>query len=382
MHILHITECFVPVKNGVSNSLSTLATAQQLSGNHVSIAAPCYPDWQEQTGHTVHRLPSFWPNPSPYPLFQPFDSFRQRAILAKIKADCIHLHHPFFAGLIALREAKHRQVPLILQAHSDYVQYCQILPPLVQKPARAFTRWWLRYLTRHCQAVIVPSETTRRAFISYGITTPIHVIPTAAISPSTLPTDQPAWITARTTLNLPQTVPVLLFVGRLAPEKNLELLLEAFLHIPEELAVHLVFIGDGPDRHRLEKIASHNPRIHFTGSLTHSETLKLFPAADLFVFPSTQDTQGLVTAEALAQGIPCVVVTNTAPAEHIQVGINGITAAPTPEAWSNALTTLLKDPVQLAHLKAGAAATGGSYSPADMAKRIETVYEQTVKDYK
>jgi glycosyltransferase involved in cell wall biosynthesis len=136
----------------------------------------------------------------------------------------------------------------------------------------------------------------------------------------------------------------LLYVGRLAPEKNLRFLLAAFVRLEAiRPGARLTLAGDGPEREALEALAP--PGVRFTGWLHGEELAATYADADLFVFPSRTDTFGNAVLEALASGVPALVAAEGGPAEQIvESGAGAIADAGSVHAWSAALSRLAGDP--------------------------------------
>lgn len=134
--------------------------------------------------------------------------------------------------------------------------------------------------------------------------------------------------------------PLVLFVGRLAKEKRLDALGGLFDEMP---GIRLALVGDGPERARLEGLFAGKP-VTFTGYLRGVELAEAFASADVFVFPSETDTFGQVVLQAMASGVPSVVVGGSAPAELVPAGVCGLHVAPgRPEALAGAIRRLLDD---------------------------------------
>lgn len=149
---------------------------------------------------------------------------------------------------------------------------------------------------------------------------------------------------------------VLLVVGRLAPEKNLDLVLEAFeaMRVVHE-GVRLVFVGDGPMRDALERRC---PQARFMGLQSQAELAHSYASADLLLFPSLTETFGNVTLEALASGLPVLAYACAAAAEWVQTGVNGWTVAPgDPQAFVQAAVALAREPRRLAEASTQARAS-------------------------
>ena len=175
-----------------------------------------------------------------------------------------------------------------------------------------------------CDRVLVPSEMTRRHLLAHGVRAPITVLPTGIPAPPAGPAPPGGGPPA---LGHPAGRPMLLYVGRLAPEKNLEMLLRAFAQILRACPdAWLVLAGSGMGEAATRQAARRlgiSDRTVFTGFLERAQLDPLYAAADVFLFPSKTETQGLAVGEAMACGTPCVVVNAGGAPESVRDGVDG-----------------------------------------------------------
>jgi glycosyltransferase involved in cell wall biosynthesis len=170
-------------------------------------------------------------------------------------------------------------------------------------------------------------------------------------------------------------VPVLLFVGRLAREKNLDDLVEA-VRVLEQRGdrFKLVLAGDGPMRRELR---GRLPQAHFTGYVDGDALARWYGSADIFVLPSTIETFGNVVLEAFASGLPVVGVDRGGVRELITHGVNGLLAPPrAPAAFAELIHSLLVRPAEAARLGARARATAAHYRWPEVSRRLLATYRQ------
>jgi glycosyltransferase involved in cell wall biosynthesis len=153
---------------------------------------------------------------------------------------------------------------------------------------------------------------------------------------------------ARRQLGLPAGDPVVLYVGRLDREKSVGRVLAAFEHVTGTVRdARLVLVGHGTEAERLRRRAAASPaadRIHFLGVRAHAETVTCYQAADVFLFGSETETQGLVLAEAAACGVPAVSVSASGCDEVVRDGESGVLVKADPESLGEAAIGLLLDP--------------------------------------
>jgi glycosyltransferase involved in cell wall biosynthesis len=247
-----------------------------------------------------------------------------------IKLDIIHAHAPGFAGIEALRLAEKLNIPLVGTFHSKYyddfrrVTHSDMLASLGSRFVAEFYE--------RCDEVWTVSEDAAEALRSYGFKHNITIIQNG----TEMRTPSPEFeIDARKRFNLGDE-PILLYVGQIDYKKNLRMNLEAAALLKKRgHSFKLVFAGQGQDKEKLEKLAVERglDKVVFTGYIADRNLLDgLYMAASLFVFPSLYDTAGLVVREAAVMGTPSVVVANTAPAEVITDGLNGLVCNNTAES--------------------------------------------------
>jgi glycosyltransferase involved in cell wall biosynthesis len=285
----------------------------------------------------------------------------------KLKIDIVHYHVPHYMGAYALLLAWIFKKPTIHTYHTlfvKYTHYVKIRPSLA-----------VRF-------VLAPSQEMKRELLSYGVQKPIEVLPTGIDIPE-LP--QPTHLqTLRK--RFPLDKKLLIFVGRFAKEKNIPLLFDV-LQILEQRGVpcHLLLVGDGPDRKRIEEEISKRgitQRITITGYIRRSDVFSLLACADLFLFPSETETQGLVLLEAMAVGVPVVAADAMGAGEVLQDGRGGVAVPATPQAFADAAFKLLTNPVLYREKQRSAKEKATEWSSKTLTQRLVTVYKATIEGYR
>ncbi len=377
MRIGMFSECYEPVRNGVTTSVHTLVTQLRRRGHRVILVAPHYASHRDQTPFVL-RVPSIqtWLNKD-YPIAYPFYPRLIRQFGA-IGPNLVHSHNPFFVGLLAARLADQHGIPLVSTYHTLYSHYGHYLFFLPDAAVQGLLKWWIPDYYNRCAHVIVPSQVARDNLLEYGVSVPITVIPTAVPMPDPSETAPEARKAARAQWDIPEDCPLLLYVGRLAQEKNVELVLDAFSDCQRRYPdARLLVVGGGPHLDNLRRYAAELPgadRIIYAGPMAHSELPPVYAAADLFVFASTTETQGLVMAEARAAGTPCVVVRGGGASETVSHNEDGLIVEPTREAFAEAVLALLGDPSRLATMRQACLRNARNYTPEAMTDSVLEVY--------
>jgi glycosyltransferase involved in cell wall biosynthesis len=378
------SECFEPVQNGVSISVRTLVDELRARRHHVFIVTPHHPN--HAGAPFVLRVPS-WITPfnPTYPVSYPFFP-RLRRELCRIGPNLLHSHQPFFLGLLAARLARQAGIPLVSTYHTLYNHYGHYLFFLPDPARQTLLEWWLPEYYNRCTCVIVPSHIAAKSLRQYGVESRIVVIPTAVPIPPPDQVDEAARLAVRVRWAIPPTAPLLLYVGRLAKEKNVELVIDAFGHLASEFPeARLLVVGGGPNEEEYRKRAqtmARGERIIFTGAMPRKEIDPIYAAADLFVFGSTTETQGLVVAEARAAGTPCVVVDEGGASENVRDGEDGLVVPPALAPFTQAIRALLRDKPRLEAMRAACRRNALHYTPHAMAERVMEVYEWARRTYR
>jgi len=185
----------------------------------------------------------------------------------------------------------------------------------------------------------------------------------------------------RRQFNISLQRPLLLYVGRVAHEKNIQFLLHAFVALrrarPDAM---LAIAGEGPAREHLHRLAAHlgiAQDVHFIGYLDRESGLAdCYAAADVFVFASRTETQGLVLLEALAQGRPVVSTAHLGTASILQAGCGARVAPEKPEVFAQAIADILDDPARAARLSAQARTYAHSWASSQMAATLLQLYRE------
>ncbi|MDE2573546.1 MAG: glycosyltransferase [bacterium] len=306
LRIAFFTECYHPIVNGIVAAVDGLADAMRARGHDIAMFTPRFPATAQGEEMHVYRMPSLpLPMPTEYRLTLPVVARRNRlGVLSR--CSLIHTHSPFITGWMGAHYARRFGIPLVFTYHTRldrYAHYAPIDPEVARRLASILTRTY----ANAAAAVTVPTRDIERQLRAVGVRSRIEVIPSGiALQPFGQAT---ATERARARLGGPGPGLRLLTVSRLAPEKNLSLLLEVVARLPAGST--LAFAGDGPQREQLAAAAGAaglGGRVRFLGEVARAELPELYRSADAFLFSSTSETQGLVLVEAMAAGLPIVAV--------------------------------------------------------------------------
>jgi glycosyltransferase involved in cell wall biosynthesis len=370
------SESYEPVLNGVTVSILTLTSALKELGHEVYVFAPRYPGHVD-VENEVFRFPSVrtWVAPD-YPLAIPYLPQITRRVRG-LNLDVIHTHTPFMLGSLGLRLGRKLGIPVVSTNHTQYAEYVHYFTLAPRATARRFVIGHMKRYYNRCDGVIVPSAPIADLLREYGVRTPIYVIPTGNALDTC--TDLEARRELRTRYGIPADAQVLLYVGRLAKEKNLDLLFRAFDRLrARHPGLRLAVVGGGPYEAGCKSLAAElgcSDAVAFTGCIPREKVAKYYSIGDIFAFPSTTETQGLVLNEALGAGLPCVAVNAGGSAEVLLNGKAGLLTEDNVDDFAAKIDALLNDREMMERFSDEAVSSAFSFSPADMAARALEVYE-------
>lgn len=383
MHIAHFTNFYLPVVNGVVRSVESFRKALTRQGHNVFVFAQADGDYEDEAPF-IFRYPSLiLPMQIEIPAVIPVSPFVDQ-LLPSLKLNVIHTHHPILLGQTAARKAGELDLPLVFTFHTQYREYTHYVP-LPQEAFQEFLKGaiqnWLKDFMRKCQHIVVPSESMKEILVNeYGLKDRYTVISTGINLEPYQSVDENE-LRAR---NHWQDDKVIISIGRLAKEKNWETLLNAAAKVHRKYPeLRLVLIGDGSEKKRLQSLASElgiTERVTFTGELPFSEVTAYLKAADIFGFASVTETQGLVTMEAMAAGLPVVAVDAIGTQDIVAHGEQGFLVRNDAEALAASVCRLLESPELLQHFKGQALKKAQVFDVKNRAKELVTVYEQAIQD--
>jgi 1,2-diacylglycerol 3-alpha-glucosyltransferase len=381
MRALFVSDVYFPRVNGVSTSIRTFRTDLASQGVATLLCAPAYAG--QASGAAAADLLRVRSAAVPK---DPEDRrMRWGALTAALDAlpagsfDLVHIHTPFVAHYAGVRAARRAGVPCVATYHTFFEEYLHhYVPALPHALGRLAARQFTRSQCAAVQALIAPSEPMRAVLGDDGVRTPIHVLPTGLAADRFRAGDGAAF---RALTGIEPDRPLVTYIGRVAHEKNIGFLVETFRAVLREVPnALLVIAGEGPARERLRaRVAALGlgAHVHFAGYLERDTTLlDCYAAADVFVFASRTETQGLVLLEAMAQGV-AVVSTAELGTRSILVPESGALVVPEEAgAFSAAVVRVLRDKALRAALGARGRSYARTWSSAAMARRLSEIYRQ------
>jgi glycosyltransferase involved in cell wall biosynthesis len=383
MRILKLSDVFFPRVNGVSTSIKTFMDGLSSLGHDCILATPEYTISPEiPDSNKIIRLPA---------RVVPFDPedrlLKWRAFQRWIESiqlnefDVLHIHTPFTAHYGGVKLGRRLRIPVVETYHTYFEHYLHHYAPFA--PA-----WLTKPLARklsvsqchQVDAVISPSPQMAVALRNYGVKTSISVIPTGLPPDAFEFGDRNAF---RFRYGIPLARPVALFVGRVAHEKNIDFLLEMCSHLkglnPDVL---LIIAGEGPAEGHLRlrtQSLGLNDHVMFIGYLDRKNGLRdCYRGADVFVFASRTETQGLVLLEALAQGLPVVSTAVMGTADVLQDVKGAIVSPENPNIFAALVADTLERADRRGSLANAAVIDAQRWASAIMVGRLVSFYEEVI----
>lgn len=319
MRVAIFTDTFIPQVNGVAKTIGRLANFLTVQGIDCLVVAP-ETGLTGDYGYQLHALPGF-----DLPFYQEckiaIPSYTEISRqLDFFKPDMVHLATEVSMGLCGLKYATSNHLPLVSSYHTNFPQY------LSYYKLGLFANWTWKYLKwfhNQCLKNYCPSVSTMQLLEKKGIRNLEQWgrgIDTSLYNPAKADPSFKVRIGA-------ENKTLLLYVGRLAPEKDLDILVESMGIIRHSHPdIHLVMTGDGPLSAKLKEETP--PNITFTGYLHGEELAMVYASCDLFVFPSTTETYGNVILEAMASGLPVVAAYSGGIKENLLDRSNGLACRP------------------------------------------------------
>jgi len=377
LRIALFSDSALPILNGVSVSIDGMMQELRRQGHSVGLFTSGR-RWHRDSDPNIYRfLATKTPWTPDYPLaFPPFYPLVRR--FRKFNPDVVHTHTPWTLGLVGMRWAQSHHLPLVTTYHTHYDKYSHYIPFLPKSYTRYRIAKHTNYYYNAADHVITPSEASLSWLQRHSVRKPVTVIPTG-----TFPTNILDRADLRRKLQIQPHTKVLLYVGRVAQEKNLKMLFEAVMQIiKREPHTLLLVVGDGPYRDASADIVRDlgiADRVKFIGFVPRHEVDQYYVMSDLFIFSSTTETQGLVVNEAMSYGLPAVVVEGGGASSSIEHGVSGFIVGNRSELLAEAAIQVLNDEILYAKFSQKSRETSQNYDITAMTREIVSVYQSVLK---
>lgn len=389
MHILLLTHGYPPTISGVTLVVQKIARAMVKRGHTVTVVTASErgkPYHDQDQGVRLIRVRST-PNPfwseGPVPILS-YDQLKQ--IVKEVQPDIINTHDGALLSLQLYRlEQDKGRIPEVLTCHylPEFVNYYLNVGDVLERIIGDIAWEYTIRMINGFDHVIFPSQTQRQTFLHQGLKRPSTVISNGLDITRYRPdADHQEDITNRYSL---PSGPRILFVGRIAKDKRIELLIRAMPRIKTKHKVHLLLVGRGDDQKRLGEIAEKlgvKDYVHFLGFVPEEDLPAIYRAADIFAIASDVEVQSIPTLQAAATGLPIVAVDAAALPEIVHHERNGnLVPSDDPVAFADAFQRILSNPDRIAAFARASLTIGREHSEELTFDAYEKLYQEILAAY-
>lgn len=384
MKILFTTESYYPIIDGGAIAQHRIVHELINKGHDVRVIAPSLSfknTVDADNGSTIYRprafvLPFYMNNKYH---FTPFPFFSVKKIIDQFKPDVINVCSPYPISLCAMTLAKKKHIPLVGSIH---ILPENILAPFFSSalyPMMVKYTWsYLIYFYNRVDWATVPTQTGAVMYQEKGLKKPVTPISNGVNTAMFKPTNDGEYLRER--FNLPKK-PLVLYTGRINQEKNVDVLVKAVPSVLKEVDAHFLFCGSGglkPEMMKLTKDLGVDENTTFIDFLDWADYPNIYTLADVFVMPAESELQSIVTLEAIASGVPPIVVNKGAVPELVSAG-NGLVFEPKDsDRLATNIITILSDKTLQDTMKQKSLLLSEQHSMSYVGSQYEQVYEKTL----
>jgi 1,2-diacylglycerol 3-alpha-glucosyltransferase len=324
MKIGMMADAYKPYISGVTNYIAINKKALEKLGHEVYVFTFGYEDYKDDEPRVVRS--------SGMPVldtgFYISLRYNTQAIRQVRSMDVVHVHHPFISGTLALRYCRPRSIPIVFTNHTRYDLYAHVYAPMVPDIiSETAIQAYLPSFCRSVDLVVSPSQGMKEVLGRFGVDAPVEVVPNGV---DIKPFQQPSQPLTRQDLGYTPEDVILVFIGRLGLEKNVNFLMRAFAGTTQAYEnTRLMLIGDGPEREHLRDLARQlgiEKRVRFIGKLPYQDIPRYLDCTDAFVTASVTEVHPLTVIEAMASGLPVLGIQSPGVGDTVEDGVTGLLA--------------------------------------------------------
>ena len=403
MNIAFFTDAYFPRINGVAVSVRSYATKLAEMGHSVCIVCCNYGDEEDKKDKKKKR--SFLQDDKLHPNLKIYRISSINVFVSKedksaklsawhdvkhtmdaFKPDIVHINSEFMVGYFGLIYSRHRNIASVYTFHAlweDYVDgYIKFMPVY---PAKKIAKEFIKFYLKRANILIAPTVNIANVIKSYGIERDAKILPTGippALDVKKLNVRPLFFNQLHTLLPRVQKKHILLYVGRVVKEKNLDFLFPVLAEVKKTFKdTVLVFVGGGPELENLKEKAKktgYARDIVFAGYRSREELAYFYSVTDVFVFPSKTETQGLVTLEAMMAGVPVVAIGERGTLDVMKGDNGGFMVKEDVNEFSQRVLELLKDKELYAKKSQEAKKWASQWSLDTLTEKLVTYYEEAL----
>ena len=380
MKIAFFTNCYKPLINGVVSSIVSLKESFEKKGHETFIFAPRVESYQDEEANIFRYHSINLTHRVKYPVAIPL-SLRAGQAITAFKPDIIHLHHPFVLSLPAIMYAAKLKIPKVLTIHTQYERYAYYVSPIPHVITNEAIRRIIFNLSDKVDIITTPSQSMKDLIGNYKIKKEVAVIPNAIDIDLFREKDEQEIALLRKELQISPDDIVILYLGRVSLEKNIDKIIKALAIIGDKKIDNFKFIvvGDGTAVKQLNSLANSlglTEKVKFVGAIEREKVRHYYQIGDIFSFSSTSETFGMVIIEALASGLPVLAVKAPGAVDIITDGLDGILVEDDVYQFAEQLENLIKNRELRQELSSNALQTVKRYSSDTISDQVLALYEK------
>lgn len=380
MRVAIFTDSYKPYLSGVVRSIETFSEEMSKLGCQYTIYAPSYPGVLRESN--VFRFPSI-PSLSNTGFYLALPlAPGLKAHLEQNPPDIIHVQSPFILGRVGAKYARKLKVPLVFTYHTLYDQYTHYVP-FAKGISKDITRRLCTEFCNRCDLVITPTDIIAQHIKGMGVKTTVKWVPTGIRTEEFTGVDR-NWLRQRYGISKEETL--LLFVSRLGKEKNVYFLIDSFAEIVKHCLepVRMLLVGEGPEGEKLKEYCFSrglSDKVIFTGKLDRGDLIRVFCGADIFVFSSMTETQGIVLGEAKAAGLPIVAINAFGASNMVADEDDGFLVPNDIKAFTTKVNKLIQEPELRRRMSQRALENARDISVQSCALRLKDYYKELLNSF-
>lgn len=375
------TECYKPILNGVVNSISGFKEGLEKLGCKVYVFCPDYKPYKPKEKNVIYCKSIKIPGKSGYHYIYPLDNKIKN--IAK-KMDIIHVQHPFIMGSRAISVSKKYNIPLVFTNHTQYDQYLHYIP-FSKKFIKKKLIDYIKNFTKKVDLIIAPAYGIKKKLLIYGVKNNIEIVPNGInIKNFSKKSSFSEMSNLKIKYKINPKDEILIFVGRIAKEKNLTFLIKSFQKVLcKKPNTALILVGGGVEIDKYNNLVKNlnlNKKVIITDYVTYEDVNIFLNISKFFVTASKSEVHPLTLLEAMASGLPCVIVDAPGTRDIIINNKNGLIAKNSVNDFAEKIVKLLNDKKLLSKLSISAIKNSKKYSYLETSKKMLKVYNQLLKN--